>query len=86
MGLWPQRREAGTKASDTYLRTQLSYDLSMQLRALVLLFTSFQSSPEFIAKMRDAAVSYADRLQDFLCTQSTTRSGLVRFRKTLETP
>jgi hypothetical protein len=27
-----------------------------------------------VARMRDAAINYADRLQDFICTQSTARS------------
>src|SRR5580700_8473604 len=42
-----------------------------------------------IARMRDAAINYADRLQDFLCTQLTTRSvdtsGSGKHWKVLET-
>lgn len=33
------------------------------------------SNPDaFIARMREAAINYSDRLQDFLCTQTTKRS------------
>src|ERR1700683_4627758 len=58
----------------------------MQLRALPLVFALVLSASgqvsaaddagqmAIIARMRDAAVNYADRLQDFLCTQLTTRS------------
>jgi hypothetical protein len=42
-----------------------------------------------VARMRDAALNYADRLQDFLCTESTTRtadtSGTGKHWKRLET-
>jgi hypothetical protein len=73
----------------------------MQLRvlplafALVLSLSGQGSEPDaagqkaMIARMRDAAVNYADRLQDFLCTQLTTRSvdtsGSGKHWKVLET-
>jgi hypothetical protein len=64
----------------------LVYDSIMPRRALLIfcalvLCVSGQSpapsaagQKAIIARMRDAAVNYADRLQDFLCTQLTTRS------------
>jgi hypothetical protein len=73
----------------------------MQLRALPLAFALVLDTPgqvstpglaeqkAMIARMRDAAVNYADRLQDFLCTQLTTRSvdtsGSGKRWKVLET-
>jgi len=73
----------------------------MQLRALPLSLTLILSAsgqtaaPDaaaqqaLIARMREAAITYADRLQDFLCTQFTTRSvdasGSGKHWKVLET-
>jgi hypothetical protein len=68
----------------------------MRFRTLPLAFAlaipAFgQDGPQMalIAKMRDAAAGYADRLQDFLCTQLTARSidpsGSGKHWKVLET-
>jgi hypothetical protein len=73
----------------------------MRRRALPLAFALALEAPgqvsapdgaeqkAIIARMRDAAVNYADRLQDFLCTQLTTRSadqsGSGKHWKVLET-
>src|SRR5580704_11189084 len=73
----------------------------MQLRAVPLSFalvwyaSGQVSAPDaaeqkaMIARMREAAVNYADRLQDFLCTQLTTcsvdTSGSGKHWKALET-
>lgn len=77
------------------------YDLSMQVRALPLSFALVLSASgqgstpnaterqAMIARMREAALNYADRLQDFICTQLTTRtvdqSGSGKHWKLLET-
>jgi len=62
-------------------------------RALPLVFAlascAFGQGPDLIPKMREAAIHYADQLQDFLCTQMTTRSidegSGGRYWKLLET-
>ena len=66
------------------------------LTPFVLLAQSASTAPPagidrsaLIARMRDAALNYADRLQDFLCTELTTRtadtSGTGKHWKRLET-
>lgn len=73
----------------------------MQLRALSLAFTlalcasaqtpapDASAQKAIVARMRDAALNYADRLQDFVCTQLMTRSadssGSGKHWKLLET-